>query len=78
MLRKSPLPTFVLCGDNDYLDCKDSDKAWDRYLDTFRDFDKEWEDRAAILGKQAGCGSLGREKRRGQCRRCQATRNVCL
>ena len=27
MLRKSPLSTFVLCGDNDYLDCKESEKA---------------------------------------------------
>jgi hypothetical protein len=50
MLRKSSLPTFVLCGDNDYLDCKDSEKAWDRYLDTFQDFDKEWENKQLPSG----------------------------
>lgn len=41
---ESPLPQFIFAGDNDYLDCPDKEQAWDRYLDTFKDFDKEWKD----------------------------------
>jgi len=44
-LQKSPLPTFVLAGDNDYLDCPDEENAWDIYLDTFFKFEQKFEDR---------------------------------
>lgn len=42
ILSRGPLPTFVLAGDNDYLDCPNPDIAWGHYLDAFIDFDEEW------------------------------------
>jgi len=43
ILWNGPLPTFVLAGDNDFLDCPDKEEAWDRYLETFVDFEREWD-----------------------------------
>lgn len=42
ILSQGPLPTFVLAGDNDYLDCPSPDEAWGFYQDHFSDFDEEW------------------------------------
>lgn len=64
--EESPLPSYVLAGDNDYLDCKDPNVAWEQYLENFvgleQDFKdsipagvphpdaKRWEDRRWIEG----------------------------
>lgn len=40
-MAEGPLPTFVLAGDNDYLECPEEDRAWQRYLDTFVGFEEE-------------------------------------
>jgi hypothetical protein len=42
ILFQSPLPAFVLMGDNDYLDCPDPEQAWNYYLNSFVDFEQEW------------------------------------
>ena len=42
ILSQGPLPTFVLAGDNDYLDCPDPGDAWGIYLNQFNEFDEEW------------------------------------
>ena len=42
ILADGPLPTFVLAGDNDYLECPNTQDAWDTYLDTFVQFENEW------------------------------------
>lgn len=42
ILSQGPLPTFVLAGDNDYLDCPKPEEAWDHYTSTFIDFDEDW------------------------------------
>jgi hypothetical protein len=42
MLNLAPLPTFVLAGDNDSLDCPSAETAWGHYQDHFVDFEQEW------------------------------------
>jgi hypothetical protein len=42
ILFQSPLPAFVLMGDNDYLDCPYPEQAWSYYLNAFVDFEQEW------------------------------------
>ena len=43
ILRNGPLPTLVLAGDNDFIECPNVTDAWDRYLTTFaRDFEQGW------------------------------------
>ena len=42
ILWNGPLPTFVLAGDNDVLECNDEEDAWENYFDTFVDFEQEW------------------------------------
>lgn len=42
ILSQAPLPTFVLAGDNDYLDCPKPSEAWTHYMNTFSDFDEDW------------------------------------
>jgi hypothetical protein len=42
ILFQSPLPPFVLSGDNDYLDCPDPELGWSYYLNSFVDFEQEW------------------------------------
>lgn len=42
ILSQGPLPTFVLCGDNDHVDCEAPDIAWEYYLDSFVDFEQDW------------------------------------
>lgn len=41
--ENSPLPTFVLAGDNDYLDCPNKEDAWNNYVNEFVGFEKEWD-----------------------------------
>jgi hypothetical protein len=42
MLRLAPVPTFVLAGDNDSLDCPYPETAWGHYQDNFINFEQEW------------------------------------
>ena len=42
ILSAGPLSTFVLPGDNDYLDCTDKEVAWSNYLTTFVGFEGNW------------------------------------
>lgn len=50
ILWNGPLPTFVLAGDNDFQECPNKKEAWDNYLDTFMDFEKEWSDYENLSG----------------------------
>jgi hypothetical protein len=43
MLSLAPVPTFVLAGDNDVLDCPSAETAWGHYQDQFVEFEQEWE-----------------------------------
>lgn len=42
ILWNAPLPTFVLAGDNDFLECPDEEDAWYNYLNTFLNYEEEW------------------------------------
>lgn len=42
MLSLAPVPTFVLAGDNDSLDCPNLETAWVHYQDNFINFEQEW------------------------------------
>ena len=41
-LSLAPVPTFVLAGDNDSLDCPNLETAWGHYQDNFINFELEW------------------------------------
>ena len=43
-LDNSPLPTFILPGDNDWADCEDPDTALTRWSNTFLNFEENWSD----------------------------------
>jgi len=60
ILAEGPLPTFVLAGDNDSLDCPDKDKAWDNYIDTFVGFeDDAWNLDLNVNRRSGGSSSPG-------------------
>ena len=44
ILSAGPLPTFVLAGDNEFLDCPDLDAAWESYQQYFvvNPFENQW------------------------------------
>ena len=42
ILWNAPLPTFVLAGDNDFLECPDKEDAWENFLNTFLYYEEEW------------------------------------
>lgn len=51
MLSLAPVPTFILAGDNDSLDCPDPETAWGHYQANFINFELEW------LGKRQEGGA---------------------
>jgi hypothetical protein len=54
MLSLAPVPTLVLAGDNDILDCPSAETAWGYYHDNFVDFEQEW----ALQARQEGAPYL--------------------
>ena len=57
ILAEGPVATFVLAGDNDYLDCPNEDDAWSRYKDTFVGFEDEWSHSIGVDRKSGGSSS---------------------
>lgn len=43
MLDQSPLPTFILPGDNDYYDCNNWQNGWSFWKEHFVQYDQKWD-----------------------------------
>lgn len=43
MLQNSPLPVFVLPGEEDWSNCPNPESAWNTWYDTFKNFDLEFD-----------------------------------
>ena len=54
ILERGPLPTFVLAGDNDYLECPNRKAAWQNYLDTFVGFEDQWSHNIDVYRRTSG------------------------
>lgn len=57
ILADGPVTTFVLVGDNDYLECSNENEAWSRYKDTFDGFEDKWNHSLAVDRKSGGSSS---------------------
>lgn len=42
ILRVSPVPVFIVPGDNEYNDCENPLEAWKNWAQTFMRFDRKW------------------------------------
>eukprot|EP00980_Cylindrotheca_fusiformis_P007618 scaffold1599_cov115-Cylindrotheca_fusiformis.AAC.3 len=43
ILKQSPVPVFIVPGDNEYNDCPNLDESWGDWLSEFADFEKHWD-----------------------------------
>jgi len=41
-VEESPLPTYVMPGDNDWTDCPNATQAWEYWSDSFLPFEETW------------------------------------
>jgi len=57
--ENSPLPTFVLVGDNDWNDCSDPSEAITHWFQYFSDFDAHWSPHDFAVYRQMGYGGDG-------------------
>ena len=48
-LKTSPLPMFMLVGDNEWNDCNNPETAWDFWTNHFMHFDLHWENSIPII-----------------------------
>jgi hypothetical protein len=52
ILKTSPVPTYIVPGDNDYHDCINRKSAWTYYTRYFKRFDKNWKKRYEVRYQQ--------------------------
>lgn len=57
ILSQGPVTTFVLAGDNDYLDCPSPNAAWSHYKNTFVGFEDGWNSSIDVDRKSGGPSS---------------------
>lgn len=51
-LERSPVPLFIIPGDNDWYDCPDQDRGWTEWKDHFLRFDELWSQQKFLVQRQ--------------------------
>jgi hypothetical protein len=49
ILRQSPVPVFIVVGDNEYNDCTNVNAAFGHWNSTFRDFENQWDHSFGVI-----------------------------
>ena len=52
-LKKLKVPTFIVPGDNEWNDCENPDQAWQFWINSFLDFEKNWKHGPKVIRQKS-------------------------